>query len=226
MKREIDNRSVLAACTLTLVALGAWFVAACAAGLLGIINEPGRPPLVLLAFVALPIVGFVTAYLASASLRAWANGISLRLLVGLHLWRFVGLGFVIAWLTGHLPAGFGIPEGLGDAIAALGALLLLPALRKGSAPRGWLLVWNTWGFVDLVSALTMGLLYSNSPLGILSPGTVTTKLMVTFPISLIPTFFVPLFLLLHALTFKKIADLGAPSSDGGRALPFEPAFKR
>lgn len=34
--------------------------------------------------------------------------------------------------------------------------------------------------------------------------------MVTFPVSLIPTFFVPLFLLLHALTFKRIADLRAP----------------
>jgi hypothetical protein len=53
----------------------------------------------------------------------------------------------------------------------------------------------------------MGVLYSNGPLGLLSAGTVTTQLMVTFPVSLIPTFFVPLFLLLHALTFKKIARL-------------------
>jgi hypothetical protein len=31
--------------------------------------------------------------------------------------------------------------------------------------------------------------------------------MVTFPISLIPTFFVPLFIMMHLLTFKRIADL-------------------
>jgi hypothetical protein len=34
--------------------------------------------------------------------------------------------------------------------------------------------------------------------------------MSTFPVSLIPTFFVPLFLLLHALTFKRIADVAPP----------------
>jgi len=190
---------------LTVSALAGWFAAACAAGVMGSINEPTRPPLVLLAFVAVPIVGFALAYLASRSFRAFADGLSLTLLVGSHLWRFVGLGFVIAWLMGSLPAGFGIPEGFGDIIAAAGALVLLPALRRGTASRGWLLAWNTWGFIDLLSAITMGVLYSNGPLGLLSAGTVTTRLMVTFPVSLIPTFFVPLFLLLHALTFRKIA---------------------
>ena len=192
---------------LTVVALAAWFAAACVAGVMGSINEPTRPPLVLLGFLVTPIVGFVIAYAASASFRAFADGLSLPLLVGSHLWRFVGLGFVIAWLYGSLPAGFGIPEGFGDIIAAAGALALLPALRRGTAARGWLLAWNVWGFVDLVSAIMMGVLYSNGPLGLLSAGTVTTRLMVTFPVSLIPTFFVPLFLLVHALIFKRIAHL-------------------
>ena len=58
----------------------------------------------------------------------------------------------------------------------------------------------------------MGVLYSNGPLGVLSAGTVTTRLMVTFPVSLIPTFFVPLFLLLHALTFKRIVNLRGPTA--------------
>jgi len=192
---------------LTVVALAAWFAAACVAGVMGSINEPTRPPLVLLGFLVTPIVGFVIAYAAGASFRAFADGLSLPLLVGSHLWRFVGLGFVIAWLYGTLPAGFGIPEGFGDIIAAAGALALLPALRRGTAARGWLLAWNVWGFVDLVSAIIMGVLYSNGPLGLLSAGTVTTRLMVTFPVSLIPTFFVPLFLLVHALIFKRIAHL-------------------
>jgi hypothetical protein len=192
---------------LTVLALAAWFAAACVAGLTGSINEPDRPPLVLLAFIVVPIAAFGTAYFASRSFRVFADGLSLTLLVGSHLWRFVGLGFVIAWLLGALPGGFGIPEGFGDILAAAGALALLPALRRGTAARGWLLAWNTWGFIDLLSAITMGVLYSNGPLGLLSAGTVTTQLMVTFPVSLIPTFFVPLFLLLHALTFKKIARL-------------------
>jgi hypothetical protein len=192
---------------LAIFAVIVWFAAAIIAGIFGKMNEPGQPPLLLGVFIAVPILGFVTAYLISASFRAFTKSISLTLIVGSHLWRFVGLGFVIGWLKGALPAGFAIPEGFGDIIAAAGALALLPKLRKGTASRGWLLAWNTFGFIDLVSAIVMGVLYSNGPLGILSAGTVTTKLMVTFPVSLIPTFFVPLFILLHALTFKRIADM-------------------
>jgi hypothetical protein len=198
---------------LTVLALAGWLAAACVAGVMGVFVEPDRV-LVLLGFIALPSAGFVAAYFTSASFRAFADGVSLTLLVGSHLWRFVGLGFVVAWMYGLLPAGFAIPEGFGDVLAAAGALALLPGLRRGTASRGWLLAWNTWGFVDLVSAITMGLLYSNGPLGILTAGGVSTRLMVTFPVSLIPTFFVPLFLLLHALTFKRIAHLGAASPRG------------
>jgi hypothetical protein len=192
---------------LAIFAVIVWLAAAIVAGIFGKMNELGQPPLLLGVFIAVPIFGFVTAYLISASFRAFTKSISLTLLVGSHLWRFVGLGFVIGWLKGVLPAGFAIPEGFGDIIAAAGALALLLQLRKSTASRGWLLVWNTFGFIDLVSAIVMGVLYSNGPFGILSAGTVTTRLMVTFPVSLIPTFFVPLFLLLHALTFKRIADM-------------------
>lgn len=171
----------------------------------------------LLGYLVLPIGGFVAAYRLSGSFRTFADRLSLTLLVGSHLWRLVGVGFLIAWLTGDLPAGFAIPEGLGDIAAAAGALALLPSLVKGTVSRRWLLAWNVFGFVDLISAITMGILYSNSPLGILGPGTVTTALMVTFPVSVIPTFFVPLFLLLHALTFRRIGAMSS-STSGTSAL--------
>lgn len=213
MKVFVNGKRIAVARTLTILAVIGWFGAAFVVGLFDVVNQPGQPPTVLLSFIAGPMLGFVAAYLMSATFREFANGLPVTLLVGSHLWRFVGVGFVIAWLKGALPAGFGIPEGFGDIIAALGALLLLPMLRKGTAPRGWLLAWNIWGFIDLVSAIVMGLLYSESALGVLSPGTATTRLMVTFPVSLIPTFFVPLFILLHALTFKKIADIPTPARD-------------
>ena len=191
----------------TIVVLLVWFATAFTVGALGRVNQPGTLPTVLLGFLLGPTTLFVVAYFASQTFRAFTNGLSLTLLVGSHLWRFVGVGFVIAWLMGALPAGFGIPEGFGDIIAALGALLLIPKLRAGTASRGWLLAWNTFGLLDLISAIVVGSLYSEGAFGILSAGTPTTKLMVTFPVSLIPTFFVPLFILLHALTYRRIAAL-------------------
>jgi hypothetical protein len=190
---------------LTGLALLGWLVAAIVAASAGLVNRPGQPPVVLLVFIVVPIALGVVAYRLSPSLRAWTDRFSLTWIVGLHAWRFVGFGFVAAWLFDMLPAGFAIPEGLGDAVAAAGAVALLPGLRRGTASRTWLLLWNTFGLADLLSALIVGILYSNGPLGVLSGGGVTTELMVTFPVSLIPTFLVPLFILLHLLTFARLA---------------------
>ncbi len=210
-KREqsdgIRDGRIAVARRLTILAILSWFTAAFLAGALGIVNEPRRPPLILAFFLGVPTVGFVLAYATSPSFRGFTETIPLTLLVGSHLWRFVGLGFVVAWLAGALPAGFGIPEGFGDIIAAAGALALLPRLRNGTASRGWLLAWNTFGSLDLLSAITVGVLFSEGPLGLLHTPSASTALMVTFPVSLIPTFFVPLFLLVHALTFRRIARL-------------------
>jgi hypothetical protein len=191
--------------SLTALAVAGWFAAAVIAGLSGWVNQPGRPPLALLGFIVVPIAGFIAAYAASAALRAFVDSLSLTVLVGAHLWRFVGVFFLVGAFTGALPRGFGIPEGVGDIIAASGALLLIPMLRKGTASRRLVLVWNTFGTIDLLSAITVGVLYSNGPLGVLAYGTQTTELMATFPVSLIPTFFVPLFLLDHLLIFKRLA---------------------
>ena len=200
----VGRSRVAGARNLAILAVGAWFLTAFAAGALGAVNQPGRPPLVLAAFLAVPILGFVAAYAASPAFRAFTDTIPLSLLVGSHLWRFVGLGFLVAAFTGALPFGFGIPEGVGDVLAALGAAILLPMIRRGTAPRGWLLAWNVFGLLDLLSALTVGLLFSESALGVWHTATSNTTLMVTFPVSLIPTFFVPLFLLVHLLTFRRL----------------------
>src|SRR5262245_50211166 len=133
VEENVGENQIRIARRLTVLALAVWFAVACIAGALGIVNEPGRPPLVLLSIFAVPILAFVTVYLTSASFRAFTETIPMTLLVGSHLWRFVGIGFVVGWLTGALPAGFGIPEGFGDIIAALGALLLLPSVRRGTA---------------------------------------------------------------------------------------------
>jgi hypothetical protein len=64
-------------------------------------------------------------------------------------------------------------------------------------------VWNVLGSLDLVNAMSLGVLASASPVGILA-GDVTTRLMGQFPLSLIPTFFVPLFLILHLICFVRV----------------------
>lgn len=198
--------------TLTLLALGVWLAAAIAVGAsAGTVDALGDPPIRLAAFVLLPIGVALGAYAASASFRAFTARLGLAWIVGAHAWRLVGLGFVAAWMYGAMPAGFALPAGFGDAAVAVGALALVPRLRRGAVPRRTLLAWNLFGFVDLIVAIVLGVLYSDGPFGALATATATTAPMVTFPVSLIPTFLVPLFLLLHGLVFVRLAHLDSPS---------------
>jgi len=50
-------------------------------------------------------------------------------------------------------------------------------------------------------------LYSQGAFGILRTG-VSTALMTSFPVSIIPTFFVPFFILLHVLALIRYKEVG------------------
>lgn len=191
-----------------------WLAAAAAAGWADVFFHADRAPYELLAFISVPILAAIAAFAASRSFRAAARSLPLSWLLGSHAWRLVGFGFLVGWYRGALPAGFAIPEGLGDLVAAVWALALLPAWWHTRPARGWLMAWNVFGLVDLLGALTLGVLYSAGPLGLLVSAEVpTTRPMVTFPVSLIPSFFVPLFILLHLLTFTRLGSHGpAPTS--------------
>ncbi len=189
--------------------IGLWFIAALIGGVMGMFNRSDVPPFPLAVFLIVPIGGFVLAYANSPRLRHVLAQIPLWLITVSHVWRFVGIGFVIGTVVHVLPPQFGYPEGLGDAIAALFCVPLALAIRRGlRAPRlrTAFVIWSVFGLIDLVSAITMGILYSNGPLGVLRTD-LSTAPMVTFPVSLIPTFFVPLFILLHLLALKRSNEL-------------------
>ena len=65
------------------------------------------------------------------------------------------------------------------------------------------IVWNVLGSLDLVIAVSLGVLASATPVGVLA-GDVTTRLMGQFPLSLIPTFFVPLLLIFHLISLIRV----------------------
>ncbi|BBI98565.1 hypothetical protein FGKAn22_02580 [Ferrigenium kumadai] len=186
-----------------------WFTAAFTGGLMDAFNQPDVPPAPLGFFLLVPTGGFIIAYAVSPRLRQALGQIPLWLITIAHVWRLVGLGFVMGTIMHILPPQFGYPEGLGDFIAAVLCVPLALALRRNRhSPRlrAAFVAWNVFGLIDLVSAITMGILYSNGPLGVLRSD-ISTAPMVTFPVHLIPTFFVPLFILLHLLSLKRSREL-------------------
>jgi hypothetical protein len=186
----------------TIVVLVAWFLFALGGSLLGVFDSGPRPPVLLgLAFVV-PVAAFVACYLTSARFREFVLSLDLRALSLAQSFRVVGIVFVILYLLGALPGAFALPAGWGDFAIGITAPLVAWSWKR-PFPSWTFIVWNVLGSLDLVNAMSLGVLASASPVGILA-GDVTTRLMGQFPLSLIPTFFVPLFLILHLICFVRV----------------------
>ncbi len=199
----------LAVKKIVLAVVAIWFLAAFISGAMNIFYQPGVPPVSVGLFLAIPIAGFTLAYTVSTPVRRAIDQIPLWLITIAHVWRFVGIGFVVGALTSVLPPQFGYPEGIGDIVTAIFCLPLAFAIRKNSHSPGLraaFIAWNIFGLIDLVSAVSLGILYSPSSFGVLRTD-ISTEPMTSFPVNLIPTFFVPLFILLHLLSLRRSKEL-------------------
>jgi len=71
---------------------------------------------------------------------------------------------------------------------------------------GRFIFWNLLGVADLVMAVTLGVLSSEGPAGILVRNGLTTRIMTELPMSLIPTFAVPLLLIFHTIVLAQMVS--------------------
>jgi hypothetical protein len=130
-------------------------------------------------------------------IRACVLNIDLRWLVLLHLTRlFAGAYFLVLCQRSQLPCGFARPAGFGDIVIGVLAVASVSAIHTEFA-KTFLLGWNTLGFVDIVfvvsSALRFGLTDWQS-----------MHALRELPLSLLPTFLVPLIIASHVLIFVRL----------------------
>jgi hypothetical protein len=184
--------------------LAAWFGVILGLSLAGAFRTPaGPPPWAIILAVIVPLVAFAALYLGHAGFRAFVLGFDLRILVLLHAWRTVGLGFVFLYFHDKLPGLFALPAGLGDALAAFWALALGIALYRGPVAKGWVAAWNGYGLADFIVALGTGIAAGQPALAALTGG-VSMEPMQLFPAGLIPAFFVPLYIITHIIIFLQL----------------------
>lgn len=151
--------------------------------------------------ILLPIVVYLLAWARSARFRETVLSINTGTLVILHSWRMIGAGFLFLYAYDVLPGLFAWLAGVGDMLAAVGAVLIGTALLKGeTVTRRSLLRWNTFGLLDFVIAVMVGLALTSNYLG----GAVNTDPMATLPLSLIPTVAVPLFFITHLMIYQQL----------------------
>jgi hypothetical protein len=164
------------------------------------VGSADSPPLALFLGVAVPLAVFFAAYFGWSAFRAFILSADLRLLAAMQAWRWAGFGFLSLYAKGILPGLFAVPAGLGDMAIGLSAPWIVLGLVRhpAFAASQRYVIWNVLGLVDLVVAVSMGVLCSGFIPGITGlNGNVTTGAMAQLPLVLIPTYLVPFFVMLH-----------------------------
>lgn len=199
------------------IALAAWFglavvlapAPAALAGRSGFYVNPLIPAFALTAFAAA-----ILGYLRFPALRQAVGTASVPALIGVQVYRVVGLLFIALLAQGRLPAYFAEPAGWGDIFVGLTALPVAIALaRRLAGARALALAWSVFGLLDLVVAVGTGT-------GVLAPYLVpgvsgrvpAAAAMGVFPLILIPTLVVPLSIILHVIVLARLRR--APHTSG------------
>jgi hypothetical protein len=171
------------------------------------VRPPGTAPLPILLGVTVPLLIFLAAFLAVHAFRDFVLSVDLRLVTGIQAWRFMGLGFLALYTYGILPGLFAWPAGLGDiAIGVTAPWIVLALLRAPAFAAGRLFrAWNVLGIVDLVVAVSTGVLATALAYG--AAPEITTTPMARLPLVLIPALLVPLSTMLHLTALFQAREL-------------------
>ena len=193
--------------TRTVFAIGAaWFLLVLVTAISGGFNySAGERPLSILLAVTLPVIVFSTCYFSIPSFKEWVLAIDMRRLILLHSWRMIGMGFVFLYFQDRLPALFALPAGIGDAMAAIGAVFLGIALyeNKESVSKSRIWQWNAFGLIDFFLAVSLGVLTRTGEV-LHTHGQVGSDLMGSFPTAIVPGFFVPMYIITHLIIFAQL----------------------
>src|SRR5262245_44873704 len=143
----------------------------------------------------IPVAIVVIALFASKTLRAINRATPSAWLIVIQTYRVAGIMFIYPFVTYRiLPAGFGYPAGIGDALTGIFApiVALMVAQRRPNAVK-WAVAWNLFGTLDLIDATATALLFQAPVLGI-------------YPVALVPLFLgPPLGILTHILSLRNLA---------------------
>jgi predicted membrane protein len=151
-------------------------------------------------FILAALVGMTLCLALSRSLRRLFS--NQRHLIWLNVWRLVGAVFLLLMSAGRMPVLWALPAGIGDIIVGMAAPWVAMNLDKSGGERR-AVIFNLFGLVDLVVAVGLGIATSPGPLQLFRT-LPTSELATRFPLSLVPTFLVPLAFMLHIVSLWQL----------------------
>lgn len=180
-----------------------WLIAALLAGNAGWLT---RLPFLGVTAVLFTLTALLLlAYGTLSGLRRWIDGLDLRALVLLHVTRFAGIYLLVLFSRGALPHDFAIPAGWGDIVVATLAIAVALLPLAESTQRRAIGFWNIVGLVDLLLVTA-----TSARLGL--QDATQMRALTVLPLSLLPTFLVPLLLFTHVVIFMRLRHEEAPAT--------------
>jgi hypothetical protein len=199
----------------------AWFAVALALSYAGVFRgEADRLPILPFA-IFLPIVIGLALLWRSDAVRRLVDAVPLSWLVGIQVYRVVGVIFLLQLAEGRLSAFFALPAGVGDVtVGVLAPLVAWSYARGARGSKRLVRAWNVSGLLDLAIAITTGFLTVPSPVqpaALLAP---SSTLLTVFPLAMIPAFAVPVSVILHAAALMKLRRVAAGAGARQHNEPF------
>jgi hypothetical protein len=157
-------------------------------------------------FIIAPMSIALLAIGLSPAVRRVIAAASLPAIVGVQLYRVIGVVFVILLAQGQLPGYFALPAGWGDIAVGLSAPVVAVTLARGVwGGRTLAAAWNVFGLVDLAVAVGMGSGFL-APILLPELGTrvAPAPAMGVFPLVQVPMFAVPVSVLLHLIALGRL----------------------
>lgn len=141
--------------------------------------------------IFVPPVIWLVLLMRSTRIAAIIDAIPQSWLIGIQAYRTFGFAFLVLWATGRAPGVFAIPAGGGDLLTGVLALpVALLVHWRVAYSRAAAYGWNLFGLADFVYGISIALLLA-------TPG-------LRYPFIMIPTFMVPLAIILHSLSLWQL----------------------
>lgn len=177
------------------IVIWTWFIAALAVGKYELLAHLPAPATqgILIALTAL----LLAACFGITAVRAWIDALDVRALVLPHVTRFVGFYFLLLYQRGELPYAFAVPGGWGDIIVASLAVAVVFLPLREELRHHVCFIWNTLGLVDVLFVVVTA-----ARIGFSHPWQLGA--LQVLPLSVLPTFLVPLIIATHVLIYVRL----------------------
>ena len=208
MRSLLPRREWLTTAGILTASLLVWFAAARYLGQQNIYWTPNSPNIPIIQFgILIPVLFGLALILRSARMRRFIDVLPLSWLVGVQVYRTVGAIFLILWLGGHLPWQFALSAGVGDVATGLLAIVVAGMVaREAAGAHRAVYAWCLFGIADLVIAVALGAMTSPGRTHLLALDN-PNMLVTAYPLVMIPTFAVPLSIILHGICLWKLGRL-------------------